>query len=322
MRLPQSRFSRVSLPFALLGGGALLLPLSVQADALQQQLDDLQDFQVIAHRGASGYAPEQTLPALELAHEMGVDYLELDIQMTADGELVAFHDETLGRATDGEGEGEGEGELKNFTLEELKALDAGSWFNQASPEYADDAFAGERILTLGEVIERFGTNARYYLETKSPERYPGIEEALVEELEAHGLIEAGAAVIQSFSQPSLLEVQALNDEVPLVQLVWYYPKEDGEERLVEWTGVTPGPSEIEDADFEAIRDYAVGIGTNLTYEDELQVIDAAFVEQAQANDLLVHVYTINEADDMQLLLDWGVDGIFTDFPDRLNALVE
>ncbi|PAU77168.1 glycerophosphodiester phosphodiesterase [Halomonas salipaludis] len=316
MRFTQSRFSRVSLPFALLGGGALLLPLSVQADALQQQLDDLQDFQVIAHRGASGHAPEQTLPALELAHEMGVDYLELDIQMTADGELVAFHDESLDRATDGEGE------LKDFTLEELKALDAGSWFNQASPEYADDAFAGERILTLGEVIERFGTSARYYLETKSPELYPGIEEALVEELEAHGLIEAGAAVIQSFSQPSLLEVQALNDEVPLVQLVWYYPEEDGEERLVEWTGVTQGPSEIEDADFAAIRDYAVGIGTNLTYEDELQVIDAGFVEQAQANDLLVHVYTINEEDDMQLLLDWGVDGIFTDFPDRLNALVE
>nr|WP_083700807.1 glycerophosphodiester phosphodiesterase [Halomonas sp. 1513] len=316
MRFTQSRFSRVSLPFALLGGGALLLPLSVQGDALQQQLDDLQDFQVIAHRGASGHAPEQTLPALELAHEMGVDYLELDIQMTADGELVAFHDESLDRATDGKGE------LKDFTLEELKALDAGSWFNEAYPEYADDAYAGEQILTLGEVIEHFGSDTRYYLETKSPELYPGIEEAMVEELEAHGLIEDGAALIQSFSQESLLKVQALNDQVPLVQLVWYYPEEDGEERLVEWTGVTPGPSEIEDADFAAIREYAVGIGTNLTYEDELQVIDAAFVEQAQANDLLVHVYTINEQDGMQLLLDWGVDGIFTDFPDRLNALVE
>ncbi|APX95099.1 glycerophosphodiester phosphodiesterase [Halomonas sp. 1513] len=294
----------------------MLLPLSVQGDALQQQLDDLQDFQVIAHRGASGHAPEQTLPALELAHEMGVDYLELDIQMTADGELVAFHDESLDRATDGKGE------LKDFTLEELKALDAGSWFNEAYPEYADDAYAGEQILTLGEVIEHFGSDTRYYLETKSPELYPGIEEAMVEELEAHGLIEDGAALIQSFSQESLLKVQALNDQVPLVQLVWYYPEEDGEERLVEWTGVTPGPSEIEDADFAAIREYAVGIGTNLTYEDELQVIDAAFVEQAQANDLLVHVYTINEQDGMQLLLDWGVDGIFTDFPDRLNALVE
>ena len=316
MRSNQSRFSRLSLPFALLGGGALLLPLSVQADALQQQLDDLQDFQVIAHRGASGHAPEQTLPALERAHEMGVDYLELDIQMTADGELVAFHDETVDRATDGAGE------LMDLTLEELKALDAGSWFNEAYPEFADDAYAGVEVLTLGEVIEHFGSDARYYLETKSPELYPGIEEAMVEELEAHGLIEDGAALIQSFSQESLLKVKALNDQVPLVQLVWYYPEEDGEERLVEWTGVTPGPSEIEDADFAAIRDYAVGIGTNLTYEDELQVIDAAFVEQAQANDLLVHVYTINEQDDMQMLLDWGVDGIFTDFPDRLNALVE
>ncbi|MBD3898351.1 glycerophosphodiester phosphodiesterase [Halomonas sp. ML-15] len=315
MRFDQSRFSRLSLPFALLGGGALLLPLSVQADALQQQLNDLQEFQVIAHRGASGHAPEQTMPALELAHEMGVDYLELDIQMTADGELVAFHDESLDRATDGEGE------LKDVSLEELKALDAGSWFNEAYPEFADDAYAGVEILTLGEVIERFGTDTRYYLETKSPELYPGIEEALVEELEAHGLIEAGAALVQSFSQESLLKVQELNDQVPLVQLVWYHPEDDGDQ-LVEWTGVTPGPSEISDADFQAIRDYAVGIGTNLTYEETLEVIDASFVEQAQANDLLVHVYTINESDDMQRLLDWGVDGIFTDFPDRLNELVE
>ncbi|SDM91446.1 glycerophosphoryl diester phosphodiesterase [Franzmannia pantelleriensis] len=315
MRSNQSRFSRLSLPFALLGGGALLLPLSAQADALQQQLDDLQDFQVIAHRGASGHAPEQTLPALELAQEMGVDYLELDIQMTADGELVAFHDVTVDRATDGEGE------LKDLTLEELKALDAGSWFNEAYPAFADDAYAGVEVLTLGEVIEHFGNDARYYLETKSPELYPGIEEAMVEELEAHGLIEDGLVVIQSFSQESLLAVRELNDQVPLVQLVWYYPEDDGEQ-LVEWTGVTPGPQEISDADFQAIRDYAVGIGTNLTYEDELQVIDAGFVEQAQANDLLVHVYTINEQDDMQMLLDWGVDGIFTDFPDRLNALVE
>ncbi|WP_254277683.1 glycerophosphodiester phosphodiesterase [Halomonas sp. 3H] len=309
-------FRRVSIPLAFLGGGALLLPLSAQADALQQQFDDLQNLQVIAHRGASGHAPEQTLPALKLAHEMEADYLELDIQMTADGELVAFHDETIDRTTDGEGE------LKDFTLEELKALDAGSWFNASSQEHADDAFSEVQILTLGEIIEHFGTDTRYYLETKSPELYPGIEEALVDELEAHGLIQAGAAVIQSFSQPSLLEIQALNDDVPLIQLVWYYPEDNGDERLVEWTGVTPGPSEIDDADFQAIREYALGIGTNLTYDDERQVIDAAFVEQAQANDLLVHVYTINETEDMRMLLDWGVDGIFTDFPDRLNALVQ
>ena len=299
-----------------LGTVALAAPALADTTPLQQQLDDLQAFQEIAHGGASGHAPEQTLPALVLAEEMGVDYLELDIQMTADGELVAFHDETIDRTTDGEGE------LKDITLEALKGLDAGSWFNAAYPDFADEAYAGVEVLTLGEVIEHFGTDIRYYLETKSPELYPGIEEALVEELEAHGLIEAGAVVVQSFSQPSLLEVQALNDQVPLVQLVWYYPESEGSERLAEWTGVTPGPSEITDADFRAIRDYAVGVGTNLTYQDDLQVIDAAFIEQAQANDLLVHVYTINEQDDMQTLLDWGVDGIFTDFPDRLNALID
>ncbi|MCG6658849.1 glycerophosphodiester phosphodiesterase [Halomonas campisalis] len=312
------RISPLSLRYALaaLGTATLIAPATADTSPLQQQLDDLQAFQVIAHRGASGHAPEQTLPALELAHEMGVDYLELDIQMTADGELVAFHDERIDRTTDGEGE------LRDFTLESLKALDAGSWFNAAYPDYADEAYAGVEILTLGEVIEHFGTEMRYYLETKSPELYPGLEEAMVEELEAHGLVESGSVIIQSFSQESLQKVHALNADIPLVQLVWYYPESDDSERLVEWTGVTPGPSEITDADFQAMGEYAVGIGTNLTYQDDLQVIDAAFIEQAQANDLLVHVYTVNDPAEMQKLLDWGVDGIFTDFPDRLNALVD
>nr|WP_229806528.1 glycerophosphodiester phosphodiesterase [Aidingimonas halophila] len=299
--------------------GSIALPGPVAADAgpIQQHLDDLQSFQVIAHRGASGHAPEATWPAFEQAVEMEADYLEMDVQMTADGELVVFHDETIDRTTDGEGD------LKDYTLEELKALDAGSWFNDEFPDYADDEYAGNEILTLDEVIERFGTDERYYLEIKSPELYSDLEESLVEALEDHGLVESGSVIIQSFSDESLKTVHELNADIPLVQLVWYYPEEEGDDELVEWTGVTPGPEETTDEDFQAIREYAVGVGTNLTYgEEELQVIDADFVEQAQANDLLVHVYTINEEEGMQRLLDWGVDGIFTNFPDRLNALVE
>jgi len=85
--------------------------------------------------------------------------------------------------------------------------------------------------------------------------------------------------------------------------------------------VTPAPAEITDADFQAIADYAVGIGPNVVYDGQ-DVIDADFVEQAHANGLLVHPYTINETEDMQRLLDWGVDGMFTNFPNRLNAIVE
>lgn len=291
-----------------------ITPLAAQADALEQQLADLQDFQIIAHRGASGYAPEHTWFAYEKARDMGADYLELDLHMSADNQLVAIHDDTLERTTNGDGN------VKDHTLEALKALDAGSWFNQAHPEYANDAYAGAKLLTLDEVIDRYGDNVRYYIETKSPDRYPELQRALVETLEAEGLVDAGAVVIQSFSQDSLKQIHELNADIPLVQLVWYSTAEDGD-GLEEWTGVTPAPSEITDADFQAIADYAVGIGPNVTYEGQ-DVIDADFVDQAHANGLLVHAYTINEPDAMQRLLDWGVDGMFTNFPDRLSAIVE
>ncbi|RAR57997.1 glycerophosphoryl diester phosphodiesterase [Onishia taeanensis] len=291
-----------------------ITPLAAQADALEQQLTDLQGFQIIAHRGASGYAPEHTWPAYDKARDMGADYLELDLHMSADNRLMVIHDDTLDRTTNGEGN------VKDHTLEALKALDAGSWFNQAHPERADDAYAGAQLLTLDEVIDRYGDDVRYYIETKSPERYPELQRALVETLEAEGLVDAGSVIIQSFSQDSLQQIHALNPDIPLVQLVWYSTTEDSD-GLVEWTGVTPAPAEITDADFQAIADYAVGIGPNVTYEGQ-DVIDASFVDQAHANGLLVHPYTINEPADMQRLIDWGVDGMFTNFPDRLNAIVD
>ncbi|WP_192035580.1 glycerophosphodiester phosphodiesterase [Halomonas sp. YLGW01] len=304
----------IRLPLATALALGLTAPLTAQADALEQQLADLQDFQIIAHRGASGHAPEHTWPAYEQAREMGADYLELDLHMSADGELMVIHDTTLDRTTDGEGK------VKDFTLDELKALDAGAWFNAAHPERAQDAYAGAELLTLDEVIDRYGSDVRYYIETKSPERYPELQRALVETLEAEGLVASGSVVIQSFSRDSLQQVHALNADIPLVQLVWYSPAEDGE-GLTEWTGVTPAPAEITDADFQAIAEYAVGVGPNVVYDGE-DVIDESFVKQAHANGLLVHPYTINDPEQMQRLLDWGVDGMFTNFPDRLRALVE
>lgn len=305
----------VTIPVALLTAAAFPAISHASTPALEEQLAELQRFQVIAHRGASGHAPESSMAALELAHEAGADYLELDIQITADGKLVAFHDDEISRTSSGEGK------INDHTLEALKALDTGTWFNEAYPDQADAAFEGAEILTLDEVFERFGHDARYYLETKSPGLNPGLEEALVETLEAHDMIESGRVLVQSFEQDSLLKMRELNENVPLIQLVWYYPDEEDDSRLLEWTNVTPGPSEITDADFQAVADYAAGIGTNVTYDGE-DVIDADFIRQAQENGLPVHVYTINEPEEMQRLLDWGVDGIFTDYPDRLLELVE
>ncbi len=282
---------------------------------LTQQLNDLKNFQVIAHRGASGHAPESTLAAYELAHKWGVDYLELDAQLSADGEVVIFHDDTLERTSDGEGH------IHDYTLAELKALDTGSWFHEANPEYADADFSGTQILTLNELFDHFGQTTRYYIETKSPDLNPGLEEALVERLEAYDMINEGRVLVQSFDQQSLLKLQALNPNLPLIQLLWYSPSEQNSEQLVEWQNTTPGPSEINDADFQAIAEYAAGIGTNAIYQGN-EVIDAAFIRQAQANGLPVHVYTINEPDEMQRLMALGANGLFTDYPDRLLELVE
>lgn len=310
----QRRLLITSISLGLFAGAAASTALA-ETPPLEQQLKDLQSFQVIAHRGASGHAPESTIAAYELAHEWEVDYLELDVQLTSDGELVVFHDDAIERTSDGEGA------INDYTLEELKALDTGTWFNQENPDSADPAFNGAQMLTLDELFERFGHDARYYIETKSPQLNPGLEEALVETLEAYDMVESGRVLVQSFEQDSLLKVQELNDDVPLIQLVWYYPSEEDESRLVEWTGVTPGPSEITDQDFQAVADYAVGIGTNFIYEGE-EVIDADFIRQANDNGLPVHVYTVNETGEMERLREMGVNGLFTNYPDRLLELVE
>ncbi len=238
-----SLFTAVSLG---LFAGVTASTAFAETSPLEQQLKDLQSFQVVAHRGASGHAPESSMAALELAHEWGADYLELDIQITADGELVAFHDDTLERTSNGEGP------INDHTLAELKDLDAGSWFNEAHPDLADSAFEGAEILTLEEVFNRFGEDARYYLETKSPQLNPGVEAALVKRLEAYDMVETGRVLIQSFEQESLLKIHQLNADIPLIQLVWYSPEEENSERLTEWTGVTPGPQEITDEDFQAV----------------------------------------------------------------------
>lgn len=302
-----------SITLGLFGGAATTV--LAEPTPLEQQLRELESFQVIAHRGASGHAPESTMAAYELAHKWGVDYLELDAQITSDGEVVVFHDDTIGRTSDGEGE------INDYTLQELKALDTGTWFNEQNPDSADPTFAGAQILTLDELLTHFGHDARYYIETKSPQLNPGLEEALVAILEEHDMIESGHVLVQSFEQDSLLKVHELNEHIPLIQLVWYYPSEEKDGQLVEWTGVTPGPEDITDEDFQAVADYAAGLGTNFIYEGE-EVIDADFIHQANDNGLPVHVYTINEPDEMGRLMEMGVNGLFTNYPDRLLELVE
>src|SRR5512147_1065572 len=148
---------------------------------------------IIAHRGASYFAPEETAPAYLLAREMGVDYLEFDLQRTKDGVLIAVHDDDLRRTTN-------IAELfpdraldtvDKFTFAELQSLDAGSWFNRRFPDRARASFKNVRILRLEEVmkIAEGGLHKPgLYVETKSARRFPGVEKQLVELLTARGWI--------------------------------------------------------------------------------------------------------------------------------------
>lgn len=266
----------------------------------------------IAHRGASGHAPENTRIAIERAVSMGADWIEIDVRRTRDGVLVAFHDDSLERTTNGTGPFAGR------SLAELRRLDAGGWFNRERPARADAAFAGIRIATLAELIEALGSAAGLYIEAKAAADQPGIESDLVELLRGYGLIESGRVVLQAFATGSVEQYATLAPEVPRVQLLEYAVDADGHRH--ELHGVTPPADQLGPADFAALAGRAHGIGPNLRDAAGRPVLDRAFIDGAHAAGLFVHVYTVDDPDTMRTLIDWGVDGIFTNFPDRLAQL--
>ena len=197
----------------------------------------------IAHRGASGYGPEHTFYAYDKSHkEFNADYIELDLQMTKDGNLIAMHDEDV-ECTTGH-----KGRVEDYTTKELKQMDVGSWFNKKYPKYAKKEYKGEKPPTLEEILDRYGDKANYYIETKSPDVYPGMEERLLHSLKKYNLLSnqklnKGQVVIQSFSQESLLKVANMNSQIPLVQLV-------DKDKLSTFTS----------EDLKFISSYAVGVG--------------------------------------------------------------
>lgn len=151
-------------------------------------------------------------------NELGASYIEIDLQRTKDGHLVAMHDETVDRTTNGSGR------VEDYTLAELKKLDAGSSFNEQNPQLAKDSYKGATVPTLDEILTRYGTDANYYIETKRPDVYPGMEQQLLDTLNRHNMLtsnslENGHVLVQSFSEASLLKMHQLNSNVPLIRLL-------------------------------------------------------------------------------------------------------
>ena len=158
-------------------------------------------FMVIAHRGASSYAPENTLAAFDLALRMGVRHIELDVDFTSDGHLVVIHDDTVDRTTNGSGP------VTSHTLAALRGFDAGSWF--------DARFAGERIPTFDEVLARYKGRAHIHTEIKG--RAPSLSQRTADLIRKHGM--EGQVTITSFQSARLEEMRAHAPELPRGWLV-------------------------------------------------------------------------------------------------------
>ncbi len=255
---------------------------------------------IIAHRGFSYLAPEETAPAYILAKEVGADYLEADIQRTKDGALIAVHDDTFERTTNIAEvfPSRQHDPVGSFTLEEVKRLDAGSWFNKAYPKRAKNSYVGLQILTLDELID-IAEGSRLYLETKSPHLYPGYEEQIIGLLRKRGWLEEGLLIFQSFDVNSLKILKAHAPHIPRVLLV------DSKERL--------SFSEV----IQLAKENAQGIGPSF-----LQSFPWRLAAAHRAN-LFVHPYTVDQKWLMWLLLKFGADGFFTNRPEvALNQRVE
>ena len=234
---------------------------------------------IIAHRGASGHAPENTLAAFEQAIELGATFIETDIHLTRDARFVAIHDPTLERTTNGQGP------VKDRTLAELRELDAGMWF--------DRQFMGAKIPTLEDVL-RFAKqhDAIFYLEIKDDGAW-GMHHSLVAALQNSQ--NAARTIAISFDPETLRALRQIDPSVMLGLLV-----DRGGPDLVK-TAVDAGARQL------CLR---------------WDLVTRELVERAHRSDLHVVTWTVNDAGEMRSLIESGVDGIMTDLPDRLRAVVE
>ena len=201
---------------------------------------------VIAHRGASVDAPENTLAAVEIALAQGADRVEVDVRRTADGHLVLVHDTDLRRTTDVAADRAGD-PVGTFTLAELQRLDAGSWH--------DPRFAGERIPTLPQLLDLVRGRAGVHLELKDPARYPGIEQQVVAALRP-----GDDVLVQSFDHAGVRRVHALAPRLR-VGLLTEEPLDAAAVRAAAAFAAEINPAvEVVDAELvETVREHGLGV---------------------------------------------------------------
>jgi glycerophosphoryl diester phosphodiesterase len=268
----------------------------------------------VGHRGASAYAPENTVPAFQLAAEQGATFVEFDLQLTKDRQIVCLHDNSLERTTDVEEvfpdrfrpltgtDTAKRWMLEDFTLAEIKRLDAGVWF--------EPKFRGTRIPTFAETVEALRGRAGLFIELKSPERYQGIEKLILAELDAKGLAKPGAdpkapVLLQSFNAASLQILAGTGTQLPIHFLVsardakpWMTP--DGLTKIKSFaTGISPEKTIV--SDYRDAMAKAKQMGLRIT----------PYTFRASAVTGFPDVRA-----EMAHFLGLGVDGVITDNPDQ------
>jgi len=233
---------------------------------------------IFAHRGARDRAPENTMAAFQAGYDLGAAGIELDVQLSRDGEVVVIHDHTVDRTSNGHGR------VADLSLAELKQLDFGAWF---SPE-----FAGETIPTLDEVLAWLAPLPLIVnVEIKNtPIAYPGIEEKVAALLRRHLKDQvASRAAVSSFHHPCLRRLKAIAPEIPTALLFACHPIDPV--RLAAEAG-------------------AAALHPNW------ECLDRSWVAKAQAAGLAVRAYTVNSEEAHRLAIAAGVDAIFTDHADK------
>jgi glycerophosphoryl diester phosphodiesterase len=249
--------------------------------------------QVIAHRGASFEAPENTAAAFDRAILSGATALEIDVHRMKDGTLLVWHDDDVVRTGRFPG-GIRSGAVADLVFDEIALCDSGSWFNDAYPQRRCADFVGLRPLTLDDVLTRYGDRVELFIELKHAERYPQMLPKVLEQLD-------GASVsghrhrILSTDPLSLLRLHCEDPSVRLVQLL---PQR--------------GPTGL------AMRDvarYAGAVAPLYT------MVGEPLLRAARQARLEVIPYTVNERPTAQALIARGVHGLITDRPDDMLALV-
>ena len=290
------KFLLYSTPFFLIFGAlSLFEPYLYRTVFASTDIDRLagKEFQVIAHKGASGLAPENTMAAFKKAIEMEVDQIELDVRHTSDEEIIVFHDRRLDRIARDTLGNPIPGEVHDYTLSELKQFDVGSWF--------DSQYKDERIPTLKEVLDFIDSQVTILIEIKHMDHphYHDFAEKLVNVIlqEENG---EDWIILQSYEPKYLDEVHELNPDIQTKALI---VGEDSAPLLAFYieTRIHMGRAK------ESNRIKAIN--------PQWETLSPRRIFQMHAKGYEIHAYPINTRENMIKMLNAGVDGIITDFPD-------